>query len=175
MHFFEQKTTFSKKVSIFVKRKCTATLYQNCCAGLAPQVGLEPTTLRLTAECSAIELLRLGVVEFIYSTTEFESGGVLLSRAVSSQVPSALRGLTSVFGMGTGGSLSLLSPEISGVSSRLLSLFAFLRLRSPPRSTPSQLHSTESLNTSFFSSLPRPPLSASAFALLLPQIKPSTY
>jgi hypothetical protein len=25
---------------------------------LAPEVGLEPTTLRLTAECSAIELLR---------------------------------------------------------------------------------------------------------------------
>ena len=25
---------------------------------VAPQVGLEPTTLRLTAECSAIELLR---------------------------------------------------------------------------------------------------------------------
>ena len=25
---------------------------------LAPQVGLEPTTTRLTAECSAIELLR---------------------------------------------------------------------------------------------------------------------
>ena len=31
------------------------------------------------------------------------SGGDLLSRAVSSQVPSALKGLTSVFGMGTGG------------------------------------------------------------------------
>ena len=41
-----------------------------------------------------------------------ESGNDLLSRAVSSQVPSALKGLTSVFGMGTGGSLSLLSPEI---------------------------------------------------------------
>ena len=40
-----------------------------------------------------------------------ESGNVLLSRAVSSQVPSALKGLTSVFGMGTGGSLSPLSPE----------------------------------------------------------------
>ena len=40
-----------------------------------------------------------------------ESGGDLLSRAVSSQVPSALKGLTSVFGMGTGGSLRLLSPE----------------------------------------------------------------
>ena len=39
------------------------------------------------------------------------SGNVLLSRAVSSQVPSALKGLTSVFGMGTGGSLSPLSPE----------------------------------------------------------------
>ena len=35
-----------------------------------------------------------------------ESGSVLLSRAVTSQVPSALKGLTSVFGMGTGGSLS---------------------------------------------------------------------
>ena len=35
-----------------------------------------------------------------------ESGSVLLSRAVSSQVPSALKGLTSVFGMGTGGTLS---------------------------------------------------------------------
>ena len=31
-----------------------------------------------------------------------DSGGDLLSRAVSSQVPSALKGLTSVFGMGTG-------------------------------------------------------------------------
>ena len=26
---------------------------------MAPQVGLEPTTLRLTAECSAIELLKI--------------------------------------------------------------------------------------------------------------------
>jgi hypothetical protein len=29
-----------------------------CDKNLAPQVGLEPTTLRLTAGCSAIELLR---------------------------------------------------------------------------------------------------------------------
>ena len=28
---------------------------------LAPEVGLEPTTLRLTAECSAIELLRIAL------------------------------------------------------------------------------------------------------------------
>ena len=45
------------------------------------------------------------------------SGNVLLSRAVSSQVPSALKGLTSVFGMGTGGSLSPLSPEFFGLAS----------------------------------------------------------
>ena len=41
-----------------------------------------------------------------------ESGNVLLSRVVSNQVPSALKGLTSVFGMGTGGSPSLSSPKI---------------------------------------------------------------
>ena len=29
-----------------------------CLIGLAPEVGLEPTTLRLTAGCSTIELLR---------------------------------------------------------------------------------------------------------------------
>ncbi len=36
---------------------------------LAPQVGLEPTTLRLTAECSTIELLRSNarIGRFYYS------------------------------------------------------------------------------------------------------------
>ena len=54
-----------------------------------------------------------------------ESGGDLLSRAVSSQVPSALKGLTSVFGMGTGGTPSPLPPEIffqGSVPSAFLSL-----------------------------------------------------
>ena len=36
-----------------------------------------------------------------------ESGGVLLSHAENGAVPSALKGFTSVFGMGTGGSTSL--------------------------------------------------------------------
>ena len=45
-----------------------------------------------------------------------DSGNVLLSRAVSSQVPSALKGLTSVFGMGTGGTPSPSSPEIVNLS-----------------------------------------------------------
>ena len=81
---------------------------------MAPQVGLEPTTLRLTAECSAIELLRnmAVVVQFLLYNHLVESGSDLLSRAVSSQVPSARGGLTSVFGMGTGGTLQPLPPEI---------------------------------------------------------------
>lgn len=47
------------------------------------------------------------------------SGSVLLSQVVSNQVPSALRGLTSVFGMRTGGSLSPLPPEWLSVSCTL--------------------------------------------------------
>ena len=77
---------------------------------MAPQVGLEPTTTRLTAECSAIELLR-----------NMESGSDLSSRAVSSQVLSALKGLTAVFGMGTGGTPSSLPPEMVSYSAAGLS------------------------------------------------------
>ena len=44
--------------------------------------------------------------EKLFRASHVESGSDLLSRAVSSQVPSALRGLTSVFGMGTGVTLS---------------------------------------------------------------------
>ena len=39
-------------------------------------------------------------------------GGDLLSHTVTSAVPSALLGLTSVFGMGTGGTPTLKPPEI---------------------------------------------------------------
>ena len=66
----------------------------------APQVGLEPTTTRLTAGCSAIELLR----------NKEGTGSDLSSRAVSSQVLSALESLTTVFGMGTGGTSPSLPP-----------------------------------------------------------------
>ena len=47
---------FSK--SLEWKKKKIRTKPGSDCMFLAPQVGLEPTTLRLTAECSAIELLR---------------------------------------------------------------------------------------------------------------------
>ena len=54
-----------------------------------------------------------------------ESGNDIVSRAVSSQVPSAHGGLTSVFGMGTGGALQPLSPEIICGASVNFSSFAF--------------------------------------------------
>ena len=97
-----------------MQKERTPRLYQSRSSLVAPQVGLEPTTLRLTAECSAIELLRnmAVVVQFLLYNHLLESGSDLLSRAVSSQVPSARGGLTSVFGMGTGGTLQPLPPEI---------------------------------------------------------------
>jgi hypothetical protein len=45
------------------------------------------------------------------SSFERKSGGVLLSQAVSRQVPSAQEGLTSVFGMGTGVTPPLWPPK----------------------------------------------------------------
>ena len=44
-------------------------------------------------------------------------GGVLLSREASLAVPSALRGLTSGFGMGPGVSPSLWPPQLYGIAS----------------------------------------------------------
>ena len=43
-------------------------------------------------------------------SSNIDPGNVLLSHAVSHAVPSAQRGLTAVFGMGTGVALSLWSP-----------------------------------------------------------------
>ena len=84
---------------------------RHCDWSFAPQVGLEPTTTRLTAGCSAIELLR-----------NMGTGSDLSSRAVSSQVLSALESLTTVFGMGTGGTSPSLPPV--GVS-RVFDPFPF--------------------------------------------------
>ena len=64
-----------------------------------------------------------------------ESGGDLLSRTVTSQVPSALKGLTSVFGMGTGGTPSSLPPEMVSCFRETV-FIAVLRFR---KSRPSSL------------------------------------
>jgi hypothetical protein len=54
---------------------------------LAPQVGLEPTTLRLTAECSTIELLRSGLAVVFAITADALRPCQMLSRG---RAPSAL-------------------------------------------------------------------------------------
>ena len=51
-----------------------------------------------------------------------DPGNFLLSQAGPSSVPSAFGGLTSVFGMGTGGSLQLSSPETFSLPLRPLRL-----------------------------------------------------
>jgi hypothetical protein len=53
---------------------------------------------------------------------ENKSGGVLLSHAVTHVVPSALQGLTTEFGMGSGVTPAVWPPE----TVRRFSLFAFL-------------------------------------------------
>ena len=81
-----------------------------------------------------------------------DPGNFLLSQAVPSSVPSAFGGLTSVFGMGTGGALQLSSPETfpPGAPSR----FPYASPRSPlplcalsasvaPSPAPSKLHRSE--------------------------------
>ena len=80
---------------------------------MAPQVGFEPTTVRLTAECSTTELLRNnimfpkthyhGVYESAWRRPTLTGG--------NPQLPSALKSLTSVFGMGTGVTSSPSSPN----------------------------------------------------------------
>ena len=50
-------------------------------------------------------------------------GNYLLSHDVSIVVPSALRGLTSVFGMGTGVSLLLLSPYLFTFTSQSITVY----------------------------------------------------
>ena len=68
---------------------------------VAPRVGLEPTTYRLTAERSTN-----------WANGEYKFGDYLSSQQGNSQVFSTLTRLTSVFGMGTGVSVLLSSPRI---------------------------------------------------------------
>ena len=96
---------------------------------LSPQTGLEPVTLRLTAGCSTIELLRItyGVDGTHLPLFEWKNRGggnrlsppgflcvdvYLSSRHVAMQVLSARQSLTSVFGMGTGGPSALLTSTL---------------------------------------------------------------
>ena len=59
---------------------------------MAPQVGLEPTTTRLTAECSAIELLRNACAFALFSSYAFLTLSLLtvlrIGEAFASPIPS---------------------------------------------------------------------------------------
>ena len=60
---------------------------------MAPEVGLEPTTLRLTAECSAIELLRIALQPQPYSVGNTPAALVCYSKcAIDGQSTSELYG-----------------------------------------------------------------------------------
>ena len=114
---------------------------------------------------------------FRSSRSPLDPGNFLLSQAVPSSVPSAFGGLTSVFGMGTGGALQLSSPEtflrgaLPRFSSASLRSFRFRSASSPlgslPLPAPSKLHRSEltrkhslfQIFRLFPSRSPRPPLS----------------
>ena len=90
---------------------------------------------------------------FRSSRSPLDPGNFLLSQAVPSSVPSAFGGLTSVFGMGTGGALQLSSPEtflrgaLPRFSSASLRSLRFRSASSPlgslPLPAPSKLHRSE--------------------------------
>ena len=74
---------------------------------MAPQVGFEPTTDRLTADCSTTELLW----NDNYKTLLARRRPTLTGEPPP--LPSALKSLTTVFGMGTGVTSSLSPPDFS--------------------------------------------------------------
>ena len=81
-----------------------------CCVFLT----LVFATLVTVIVCTAFYVLckSSGQSLFTLSAHSLSSGSVLSSRAVAHQVLSTLRSLTSVFGMGTGGTSSLWPPDI---------------------------------------------------------------
>ena len=107
-----------------------------------------------------------------------DPGNFLLSQAVPSSVPSAFGGLTSVFGMGTGGALQLSSPETFRREASLAPHSPHLQNRTAIELT--RKHSLFQIFRLFPSRSPRPPLSRFLRFLRLlldglpSQIKPST-
>ena len=107
-----------------------------------------------------------------------DPGNFLLSQAVPSSVPSAFGGLTSVFGMGTGGALQLSSPETFRREASLAPHSPHLQNCTAIELT--RKHSLFQIFRLFPSRSPRPPLSRFLRFLRLlfdgfpSQIKPST-
>ena len=136
-------TELSRNIFTFLSATIHTNSRQNITA--LPALCAPPTTLSLP-----VKLLMGGTIQF----RPRSSGNSLFSRAVARQVSSTLRSLTSVFGMGTGGASSPLSPDIllRDVPSKLNNVrlsfsyyFSLNHLRTKPWSSPrsisiNQLH-----------------------------------
>ena len=73
------------------KKKAAGICFQRPSQFVAPQVGLEPTTLRLTAECSAIELLRNKRPHMVSRRDNVQGAKGFYSRRVRERQPPARR------------------------------------------------------------------------------------
>ena len=75
-----------------VKGVTSSSCVENTGFVLAPQVGLEPTTLRLTAECSTIELLRsnTGGRSLLHQTAAVRVNGTTLGKAPDHSFPTTI-------------------------------------------------------------------------------------
>ena len=154
---------------------------------LAAPDRLELTTLRLTAECSTDWAKGQFGILYFYKIRFNGCSNNLSSRAVSSKVLSALVSLTSVFGMRTGGTSPLTSPQWYIRSLSLLNIFFRYIYYTPfwtfrqflftldPQLHRSFFHSFRTLKPGLIFSLSSFRILNSLFYLNLIEIKPSTY
>ena len=164
-----------------------------CLALAPPRLRRSPRPASASCPAAPFSLMFWEREKLSFLPLLLDPGNFLLSQAVPSSVPSAFGGLTSVFGMGTGGALQLSSPEtflrgaLPRFSSASLRSLRFRSASSPlgslPLPAPSKLHRSEltsKLSLFFVSrsrSLALPPLPRPSRSLplaLLLQIKPST-
>ena len=110
--YFKNRRFFAINAHKTAKNERTQALilYQYLRSLMAAPDRLELTTLRLTAECSTC-WAKGQYFGFLQSQVFNGCSNNLSSRAVSSKVLSALVSLTSVFGMRTGGTSPLTSPQ----------------------------------------------------------------
>ena len=79
--------------------------------GFASKAALRLPAATNTSDYMGNRIKKITATAFTVTVIFLKSGNVLSSQALDHQVLSALVSLTSVFGMGTGGTLLPLSPE----------------------------------------------------------------
>ena len=133
-----------------------------CLALAPPRLRRSPRPASASCPAAPFSLMFWEREKLSFLPLLLDPGNFLLSQAVPSSVPSAFGGLTSVFGMGTGGALQLSSPETFPQGS-------FSR---SPLPAPSKLHSNRVDPQTFtLPNLPSLPFALSAAsALALPPL-----